>query len=230
MSRIMHSFLIIGGTPDKRREKALEFAKSYEVSQFDILAIEPTAAGSIGIDKIREVKAKLVLKPFNSPFKLGLFLDFNTATVEAQNAFLKTLEEPPANTIIVLTARNKDLLLPTVVSRCQVITLATSHEQLATSELAIHNTQLITLLRGGVGEKLKLAEDVGKNREEAAVWLEKMIIFIRQKLTDNHSNHDYLNFLKSFQQTHVILTTTNVNPRFALENLFLSLIPLENGW
>ncbi|MBI2622347.1 hypothetical protein HYW66_01795 [Candidatus Microgenomates bacterium] len=226
----MHSFLIIGGTPDKRREKALEFAKSYGVSQFDILVIEPTTAGSIGIDKVREVKAKLALKPFNSPFKLGLFLDFDTATIEAQNAFLKTLEEPPANTIIVLTAHNKDLLLPTVVSRCQVITLATSHEQLATSEFSVFSFQFSVLLTGGVGEKLKLAEDVGKNREEAAAWLEKMIIFIRQKLAGNHSNPNYLNFLKSFQKTHTLLSTTNVNPRFALENLFLSLIPLENGW
>lgn len=226
----MNSFLIIGGVEDKRREKAFEFGQNYQISNFDTLLVEPSATGSIGITEIRSLKAKLNLKPFNSSHKLAVLLNFEKATHEAQNAFLKTLEEPPGQTIIVLTSPNADLLLPTLVSRCQVIHLATSNKQLATSELSILNSQFSILLSDGVGKRLKLAQEVGKTREDVIRWLEKMIIFTRKKLIEsvfkNNNNlplSQYLNLLTSFQKTHTLLSTTNVNPRFSLENLFLNL-------
>lgn len=219
----MHSFLIIGADQEQRREKALVFAKIHNISQFDQLVVQPIKeSNSIGINQVRELKAKILLKPLNSTFKLALLFNFEKATQEAQNALLKTLEEPPADTIIVLTASNKDLLLPTVVSRCSLIQLSTINYQLSTAELSVLSSQFSALFNGGVGDKLVLAQEVSKNKEEVISWLKKMILFTRQKLIDNLSLSQYLNLLISLQKSHVVLSTTNISPRFVLENFFLS--------
>ena len=72
------------------------------------------------------------------------------------------------------------------------------------------------------------SEDNGKNREEAIVWLEKMIIILRKNIIeeinkDTAFEQNKIKILQKMQDTYTIIKTTNVNQRFALENLFLSI-------
>jgi DNA polymerase-3 subunit delta' len=85
----------------------------------NIEIIKPTGA-SIKIKQIREIIAKVAKKPFESGYKIVILQGADKMTQDAQDAFLKTLEEPPANTIFILLVQNHNSLLPTVVSRCQV--------------------------------------------------------------------------------------------------------------
>lgn len=87
----------------------------------DHLIVGPKKSGSIGIEAIRELKAWAALKPFLSKQKIALIKEAQTLTIEAQNAMLKLLEEPPKRTIIILTVNDQKNLLPTIVSRCQLI-------------------------------------------------------------------------------------------------------------
>lgn len=75
------------------------------------------------VDQMRDMEKWLSTAPFESKFKIGIVRRFEDANEEAQNAFLKTLEEPPAHAILILTAQDAGLLLPTIVSRCQPLTL-----------------------------------------------------------------------------------------------------------
>ncbi|MGB7606199.1 MAG: DNA polymerase III subunit delta' [Lutisporaceae bacterium] len=84
--------------------------------------IKPSGA-SIKIKQIREVIAKVSKKPFENGYKVLIIDEADKMTQDAQDAFLKTLEEPPANTVFILLAENQNSLLPTVVSRCQVFYL-----------------------------------------------------------------------------------------------------------
>lgn len=84
--------------------------------------IKPSGA-SIKIKQIREVIAKVAKKPYESGYKVLIIDEADKMTQEAQDAFLKTLEEPPANTVFILLVKNQYSLLPTVVSRCQVFYL-----------------------------------------------------------------------------------------------------------
>lgn len=77
----------------------------------------------IKIDQIRSVQHDLSRAPFEGRWKIVLLRRFEEANDEAANAFLKTLEEPPAHARLLLTARDPSLLLPTIASRCQVIAL-----------------------------------------------------------------------------------------------------------
>jgi DNA polymerase-3 subunit delta' len=81
--------------------------------------VRPTGA-SIKIKQIRDVISEVHKKPFESGFKVVIFEEAEKMTVDAQDAFLKTLEEPPANTVFMLLAENQHTLLQTVLSRCQV--------------------------------------------------------------------------------------------------------------
>jgi DNA polymerase-3 subunit delta' len=75
------------------------------------------------VDQMRDMEKWLSTSPFESKFKIGIVRRFEDANEEAQNAFLKTLEEPPAHAVLILTAQDAGLLLPTIVSRCQPLTL-----------------------------------------------------------------------------------------------------------
>lgn len=88
----------------------------------NIETIRPSGA-SIKIKQIREVISKVSKKPFESGYKVLIIDEADKMTQEAQDAFLKTLEEPPVNTVFILLAQNQYSLLPTVVSRCQVFYL-----------------------------------------------------------------------------------------------------------
>ncbi|MFT5195055.1 MAG: DNA polymerase-3 subunit delta' [Cellvibrionaceae bacterium] len=93
----------------------------------DLLLIKPTIGNrgnaAIKIDQIRELQQSLNRTAMEGPFKIAIISDFNTANIQAANAFLKTLEEPPSNVVLILTASESDALLPTINSRCRTINL-----------------------------------------------------------------------------------------------------------
>jgi DNA polymerase-3 subunit delta' len=79
--------------------------------------------GTLKVEQVRELKRAVSLKPYQSKYRVALFLRFQEANDNASNALLKTLEEAPAHVILLLTADNPEALLPTIVSRCEVLRL-----------------------------------------------------------------------------------------------------------
>ncbi|MCX6995713.1 MAG: DNA polymerase III subunit, partial [Kiritimatiellaeota bacterium] len=96
----------------------------------DVLWLEPESKSRqivIGADEnegIRKVVRFIALSPFSGPRKAAVILDAERMNPQAANAFLKTLEEPPANSLILLLSEAPAALLPTIVSRCQKIDLS----------------------------------------------------------------------------------------------------------
>ena len=82
-----------------------------------------TEGGTLKVDQVREVQHSLSLKPYQAKYRVALFLRFQEANDNAANALLKTLEEAPAHAILLLTADNPEQLLPTIVSRCEILRL-----------------------------------------------------------------------------------------------------------
>ena len=78
---------------------------------------------TLKISEVRDLQRELALSPHEGHWRVAVLSDFERATTEAANALLKTLEEPPAQVVLVLTATEADVLLPTIVSRCQVLSL-----------------------------------------------------------------------------------------------------------
>jgi DNA polymerase-3 subunit delta' len=118
------------------------------------------------IDQVRGLQHSLSLSPYEGRFRIGLLVRLHEANDEALNALLKTLEEPPARVILLLTADAPEALLPTVVSRCEVLRL----RPMALADLALYlqekhaieagQARLFAALAGGrPGYALQLAAD-----------------------------------------------------------------------
>lgn len=86
----------------------------------DITIINPEG-GTIKIDRVRELCRSLAYPPYESEIRVIVIEDVHTMRVEAANSLLKTLEEPPKNNLLILTAESSREVLPTIISRCQVI-------------------------------------------------------------------------------------------------------------
>jgi DNA polymerase III subunit delta' len=95
----------------------------------DLFTVEPEISGKrvrvakIKIEPVRQLIYSLALKPVEARRRVARLLNFEAANPESQNAFLKTLEEPPGTVVVLLTAERADDLLPTIVSRCEVVAL-----------------------------------------------------------------------------------------------------------
>lgn len=91
-------------------------------SHADVRVVAPEG-DRLKIDQIRDLQRELALSPLEARSRVAILEDFERATPEAMNALLKTLEEPPSNVVLILIAPEAELLLPTIVSRCQVVAL-----------------------------------------------------------------------------------------------------------
>ena len=88
----------------------------------DVTIVE-SESGSLKIDQIRGLQQMLALRPYEARYRVAILRRFHEARPGAQDALLKTLEEPSPNTVLILTANAADSLLPTILSRCQPLHL-----------------------------------------------------------------------------------------------------------
>ncbi|MEW6664029.1 MAG: DNA polymerase III subunit delta' [Thermodesulfobacteriota bacterium] len=86
----------------------------------DLVIVEPEKK-TIGIEQIRDLERSLGFKPHYGRYRVTVVREAEQMTEQASNAFLKTLEEPPAGNILILNAVDPSRLLPTIVSRCQQV-------------------------------------------------------------------------------------------------------------
>jgi DNA polymerase III subunit delta' len=120
----------------------------------DVQLIEPDGA-HVKIDQVRALQHDLSLRPVEGRYRVAIFDQFETATIEAQNALLKTLEEPPDYAVLIVLTADPELLLPTIVSRCQQmalrpLTTAEVREALIKSwRMEAHQADVLAHLSGG---------------------------------------------------------------------------------
>lgn len=200
-----HAYLFIGPEGVGRRTIAIRFAQA-------LLCINPPAMGQfcgtcrhcrqldsmthpdlsllvpeeghkdILIDQVRELQHSLALAPYTAKFRIALLLDFQRATTEAMNALLKTLEEPQDRVVLLLTANALESLLPTIVSRCEVIRLRpasiASTQSFLQSRKGLSSEQanfLAHLSGGRVGAAIRMIEAperLSRRREDLMAFLE----------------------------------------------------------
>jgi DNA polymerase-3 subunit delta' len=140
--RVHHAYLFAGPAGTGRSETAAAFAQALQCDRYqedscgscepcrkvssdvhpDVRWVRPLEGkNTIGIDQVREVRREASYGPHEGRWKVFVFCPADAMLAEAQNSLLKLLEEPPERVVLVLVVESPQALLPTVVSRCQMV-------------------------------------------------------------------------------------------------------------
>lgn len=154
----------------------------------DVRLITPEVSGrgklTIKIETIRRLPSDLTLTRREARYMVAILERFDTATIGAANAFLKLLEEPPDKVILLLTALEADMILPTIASRCRTLNLRPLSPDLIEQKLAtyfpipIENATLLAHLAGGrLGWAIQAVQDesILKTRAEQLAQLHEAL-------------------------------------------------------
>lgn len=153
-------------------------------NQPDIITVKHEKPASISVDDIRtQVNGDIMIKPYSSPYKVYIIPDADLLTVQAQNALLKTIEEPPEYAVILLLTENADSLLPTIRSRCVMLKLRNIKDKLVKKylmeQLQVPDYQAelcAAFAQGNIGRAMMLAKSEHFNEiKEEAIQLLKYI-------------------------------------------------------
>lgn len=141
----------------------------------NIIGLYPDAKQKIGVDAVHELQHSLHYTQYSSSgIQVVVITAADRLTIPAQNALLKTLEEPPLGTLIILTATTPSALLPTVLSRCTMVhlpRLPTNQiaRELAAVDSAVDAPHIAEISRGAMGRALSYLNDEERFRADSAV-------------------------------------------------------------
>ena len=153
-------------------------------NQPDIIYVSHEKPNTISVDDIRtQVNNDVAIKPYSSKYKVYIINEAEKMTPQAQNAILKTLEEPPAYAVIMLLVSNMNSLLPTILSRCVTLNMKPVRDELVRKylmeELQVPDYKAnvcVGFARGNVGKaKLLASSEEFENIKSEALSLLKYI-------------------------------------------------------
>ncbi len=131
----------------------------------DLIYVTHEKPASIGVDDIREqINESILIRPYSSSYKIYIVNEAEKMTVQAQNALLKTIEEPPDYAVILLLATSQEAFLPTILSRCVQLKLKPLQDTIVKKylmeKLQIQETEADTFTvfaRGNLGRAISIA-------------------------------------------------------------------------
>ncbi|MCX4307842.1 MAG: DNA polymerase III subunit delta' [Acetatifactor sp.] len=193
----------------------------------DIIRVTHEKPNTISVEDIRtQVNNDVAIKPYSGTYKIYLINEAEKMTPQAQNAILKTLEEPPAYAVILLLTANVNSLLPTILSRCVVLNMKPVADELVKKYL-MEQLQIpdykaevcVAFARGNVGRAKALAssEDFENVKAEAISLLKYIqdmelneIIAAIKKITEYKLEiNDYLDICAIWYRDVLLFKATN---------------------
>ena len=143
----------------------------------DIIRITHEKPNTISVDDIRQqLCGDIMIKPYKGPYKIYIVDEAEKLNVQAQNALLKTIEEPPAYAVILLLTTNAESFLPTILSRCVTLHLRPAKDSVVRKflmeQVRIPDYQAdicVAFAQGNIGKakRLALSEEFGQMKEHA---------------------------------------------------------------
>lgn len=196
-------------------------------NQPDIIRITHEKPGTISVDDIRtQLNNDIAIKPYSSKYKIYIMNEAEKMTQQAQNALLKTLEEPPEYAVILLLVTNLDAMLPTILSRCVVLNMKPVADHLVREflmkELQVPDYKAevcVSFARGNVGKAKALAssEEFENIKSEALSLLKYIQDMEIQEITAaikkineyKFEVNDYLDLIAVWYRDVLLFKATN---------------------
>lgn len=250
MDKVSHSYIFAGEKGSGKKLLAKLFAMTLQCEKHgkepclqcssckkamnrnhpDIIYVSHEKPNSIGIEDIREqLIADVDIKPYTGPYKVYIVDEAEKLTVQAQNALLKTIEEPPVYAVIMLLVNNGATLLPTIASRCVTLNFKPVRDEVIKKylmeELHVPDYQAevsVAFAQGNVGraKQIATAEDFAEMMEAAFRILKKgkdmevyeMVDAIKLLSEQKHTVYEYLDlFLVWFRDVLMFKATNQID-------------------
>jgi len=185
MNKVSHAYIINGEKGSGKKLLAGIFAQTLQCrekgtepcmecqsckqaqngNQPDIIRVVHEKQNTISVEDIRgQLNGDIQIKPYSSPYKIYIVDEAEKLSVQAQNALLKTIEEPPAYAVIMLLTANAEMLLPTIQSRCVRLDLKpvpsslVKHYLMDQLEIPEYRADIcVAFAQGNVGKARRLA-------------------------------------------------------------------------
>lgn len=195
-------------------------------NQPDIIYIGHEKPNTIGVEDIRgQINNDIGIKPYSSPRKIYIMNEGEKMTVQAQNALLKTLEEPPEYAVILILTTNVEALLPTILSRCVVLNMKpvpdAKVKKYLMEELGVPDYKAnicVAFARGNIGKAKLLAssEEFEKVKDEAITLVKyindmeinEIVKAIKKIMEYKFDVNDYLDILSVWYRDVLLYKAT----------------------
>ena len=245
MDKVSHAYIIQGDYDSGKKLMASVFAKALQCEQKgtepcnhctsclqadtgnqpDIIYVSHEKPNSIGIHDVREqMNASIGIKPYSSDYKIYIVDEAEKMTAEAQNALLKTIEEPPAYAVIFLLTTNLGKLLPTILSRCVVLNIQPVKDELIKRHLlslGVEERQAefcTAFSMGNVGKAIRVAtsEEFNEIKNDCVHMLKyakdmqvyELIQAVKELTKYKLQIYDYLDFMLMWYRDVLLLKAT----------------------
>lgn len=230
------AYLIYGGTKRQRQDYIEGVLRDLELTttrtQPDLLKVgDHSDDKALGIDVAKQVVKFSTQKPFAAQFRCVVIYKSSTMTVPAQNALLKTLEEPYSYMIFLLETESTRQILPTILSRCQKVGLKNSGGELSARSKSI----LYELVARPIGERLDAIDRLYTlEKEDLVADLTTCLVSLVADATKVASlkadatgktgeRAKLVDQIAKLEQVIADLKQTNVNPKLAVDYLVVGL-------
>jgi DNA polymerase-3 subunit delta' len=251
--RIAHSYLFLGNEGIGKKWVALQFAKALNCLNEgvdhalhpDVLLIEPIGQG-IKKEQVIQMQKELAYKPYEGKRRVCILTAADRMAHDIPNTLLKTLEEPPLHTVIILLANNSRFILPTILSRCQPIRFNPLPISLVSKWLmegtGFDETEahlLASLSDGSPGKALEIREEIHQIPREELLkdWVglkslsfEKMGSWVESLPSQRENLLLMLEVAKTLLRDLVIVKTLKKEPKLIHSDLLQVMEPLAANW
>lgn len=228
MSRQILPQVFYGGSKESRNQVINKYLEDFiqENTRVAVERFSPKDA-SYGIALIKEFTKTLVKQNIGVNHRVYVFEDAHKITPEGQNALLKSLEEPPINTLLLFETESSSSLLPTILSRCLLVQID-SKRQIQTDSVTAEEISLMSL-----AELFNLAEKYAHDRESAKMAINFLLVYSREiveKAAERQIRRSFLSYIEFLLQAYEWSSSTTVTQKLLLENCFLGFWNLKKKY
>lgn len=210
----MIPLIVISRTLEKQEEYIQKFTAEHSIRSYNIYRIKPLKT-EVTIEQIRSITHEVITQT-QEP-RLFICYSFDNANIEAQNAFLKTLEEKHLQNYFILLAANNERIIATIRSRSNIIQIDPHGSNF---EIRPETEAFLTRVYSANGYEF-LSDEVIQNisREEAEIFIDEFILYMRKLLRNGKAN--VIKIIKKSFQSKQLLQNNNLNPQLTIDNLLI---------
>lgn len=204
--------LLLVSDDKKQIKKYLKTIEHEDDLFFEIIPL----TGEYSVNEIKEVIKET--KTYFRQRRIYIFKNFQLSSIEAQNAFLKVLEEPPHQVQFILTTNNPDSILPTIRSRTKIINLGKKPDLELDKYI---ETSLSSLIKE---KKLNILSDgkfISKTKEDGLKILDQIILFFKNRLTTDKNSPL---ILKEILKKKSLMESNNLNPQLTVDHILIFIV------